>query len=1151
MTISVISRERGNRAEIKADVIAVHGLDEDALDAWTAPNSCCWLRDLLPLDIPVRVLAFAYGDTHQSIFGSAQTLLQDLWSQRDTDERRERPIIFICHGLGGIIVKKALILSSNFVVSHRLAHLHSIFSTTASIIFMGTPHLGIAKDKWPLVLRKFTSVLSDSSRLRSSIEKGSETLQDLSDQFMPLMENFRVYNFWETVETTFGPFRGYIVEESSAAPWPTVESSGIDATHSQMCKFPDEQFPAYKVILAALRRHLKEAEHKIPTRLAAARQDLRNRRQAEAHEILGPNASFKDVQSATQQSKKRAYNKHFTVRMRVSDIFTGREELARELQARILPPDDPQTPSKQKRYVLHGLGGSGKTQFCLKFANDNKNKFWGVFWIDASSAETAERAFAEIGLMGNLEARPEAGLSWLTRQELPWLLVIDNADDIRFNYANYFPSGERGHILLTSRNPECKVHATVGSKEFRDLETEDAITLLLKAISRDDDVTIQEKRISALPVVKALGCLPLALSQAGAAIRQKLYALEEYLDIFSSYKRSIFSKGYSQDTDYKHTIYTTYEVSLDKIKLLYSNSQMAVDAVEILHVLAFCHFDEIPSSIFERAWTNLHQVHGPVSPVSFFEAFLVPMGNVFSFLRTYHTIFSAVGYNGLPSIFMQRKWDKMRLRNAFSLLLHHSLISQNASGSTWSMHPMVQLWARQRLSSKAQGTWIVITARILAAAVNPKPSATAEETSFRHSLIPHIDSCLRADPDDFRRGFQFSQEFLSHFVRFAAVYVAGGRWKNAIEIQELMVSQYKQKLGIDDCVTLDAMAELAQTYWNSSQPLKALGVQKTVLSISFTKLGPYDPRTLIAMDSLGRTFWLIGDRPKAASLGKESMEGLMRILGRDHPFTVNAMHNYARALAHLGHHQQAKDMLLEVLAIRSSRSGPNDPDTLETMQELGVSYLALGEVDEAERLISHVLNIRKRLLGDEHAYTLWTMNDLSKVRLAQNRFMEAVEILQVTLEIATRTLGADHVGTLMTTHNLARSHSRLEHWTDAETLFLRLIEAQTRNLKANHPDILYAKLDLASVYFAQNQMEKAESTVLAVFQAQKDALEANSPILQKTKERLKQIYLIRGKFEEVEALERVAPEDKFDVSNRVSDETSEGHQKPSRRSFTF
>jgi tetratricopeptide (TPR) repeat protein len=1129
------------------------------VEAWTdAQTRCFWLRDLLPFDLPVRVLTFGYDANTKSLFGNgtadkihrhAQNLLEGLIGQRESDGTTERPIIFICHGLGGIIVKKALVLSS-ISASSKLAHLHSIYTTTASIIFMATPHLGIGREKWPLLLRRFTSILSESSHLRSSIEKGSETLQDISEQFMPLIDGFNIYNFWETVETTIGPFKGYVVEESSAAPWPTVESSGIHATHSQMCKFPDEHSPAYKAVLAALRRYSRKADQKIGTRIATTRLDLLKRRQAEAQEMLGQDSNI-DV-PIRQSQKKRGYNKYFKVNMRVSDIFTGREDLARELQGKILPADEPETPSKQKRYVLYGLGGSGKTQFCLKFANDNKNRFWGVFWIDASRAETAEHAFAEIGHTGNLAAKSEAGLSWLTRQRLPWLLVIDNADDVDFNYAKYFPSGERGHILLTSRNPECKVHATVGSKEFKELEIDDAITLLLKAISPEDDVNHQEKRVSALPVVKALGCLPLALAQAGAAIRQKFYALEEYLDIFNSYKRSIFLKGYSQDTEYKHTIYTTFEVSLDKIKLLQSKSQAAVDAVELLHVLAFFHFDEMPLSIFERAWANMHQMENISSflPSTFSGIALDSIGRLIRFLSAFQAIFPT---GRLPSIFMQQKWDKMRLRNAFSLLLHHSLIFKNVSDGAWSMHPMVQLWARQRISSKAQRTWIGITARILAASASPISSSNTasiatetEEMAFHRSLIPHIDSCLRADPDDFRQGFEFSRGVLSHFARFAAVYIGSGRWKNAIEIQELMVQQYKAALGLDSHITLDAMADLAQAHWNFSQPAEALGLQKSVLSLSLQRLGPYDPRTLRAMDSLGRTLWLIGNRPEAARLGKESMEGLKNILGIDHPFTINAMHNYARARAHLGHYREAKVLQLQALEIRSRRNGSNNADTLETMQELGVTQLALGELNEAYRLISHVLNVRKQLLGDEHAYTLWTMNDLSKVYLAQGHFTEALEVLESTLDIATRTLGVDHIGTFMTTHNLARAHARLEHWKDAEALFVRLIEAQTRKLGALHPDAQWAKLDLASVYKAQNQMDKAESLALAVLQVQRDTLEASSPHIQKTKDQLKQIYLVRGKHEEAEALDRTH---EADVLSTVSDSIILQH--PSTRSATF
>ena len=39
------------------------------------------------------------------------------------------------------------------------------------------------------------------------------------------------------------------------------------------------------------------------------------------------------------------------------------------------PPNPPSAQKMQKRYVLHGLGGSGKTQICLKFAQDHRERY--------------------------------------------------------------------------------------------------------------------------------------------------------------------------------------------------------------------------------------------------------------------------------------------------------------------------------------------------------------------------------------------------------------------------------------------------------------------------------------------------------------------------------------------------------------------------------------------------------------------------------------------------------------------------------------------------------------------------------------------------------------------------------------------------------
>ncbi len=70
-----------------------------------------WPRDLLPRQLPrTRVLSFGYNaDTSQntSIAGIrdiARTLLS--WLIGDRDECEGRPIVFVAHCIGGIIVEK-------------------------------------------------------------------------------------------------------------------------------------------------------------------------------------------------------------------------------------------------------------------------------------------------------------------------------------------------------------------------------------------------------------------------------------------------------------------------------------------------------------------------------------------------------------------------------------------------------------------------------------------------------------------------------------------------------------------------------------------------------------------------------------------------------------------------------------------------------------------------------------------------------------------------------------------------------------------------------------------------------------------------------------------------------------------------------------
>jgi hypothetical protein len=67
-------------------------------------------------------------------------------------------------------------------------------------------------------------------------------------------------------------------------------------------------------------------------------------------------------------------NKHFYAPCNPSGIFTGRGNIIEKLREGCLPGKPEERPTRQKIFVLYGLGGSGKTQACLKFAHDYRER---------------------------------------------------------------------------------------------------------------------------------------------------------------------------------------------------------------------------------------------------------------------------------------------------------------------------------------------------------------------------------------------------------------------------------------------------------------------------------------------------------------------------------------------------------------------------------------------------------------------------------------------------------------------------------------------------------------------------------------------------------------------------------------------------------
>lgn len=95
------------------------------------------------------------------VIDHVKSLLRSLVDKREESEETERPLIFIAHSLGGIVVKQAL-------PQARLEpQYQSICDAILGIIFFGTPHRGSEKALYGKVLANIAQTMTHkpSSRL--------------------------------------------------------------------------------------------------------------------------------------------------------------------------------------------------------------------------------------------------------------------------------------------------------------------------------------------------------------------------------------------------------------------------------------------------------------------------------------------------------------------------------------------------------------------------------------------------------------------------------------------------------------------------------------------------------------------------------------------------------------------------------------------------------------------------------------------------------------------------------------------------------------------------------------------------------------------------------------------------------------------------
>jgi len=223
----------------RADVVFVHGLDGDARETWHPkgePHSF-WPKWLGEEVHEIGVWSVDYDAASLKWKGTAMPLPEradNLLDRFNLAGFGSRPLIFICHSLGGLVVKQCL----NHAVTMNNPDWKPIAESTKGIMFLATPHTGATMANFI----KHLGWLLRNTVAVDDLERHHPRLRELNTWFTNSNLDIAVRVYYEK-EKTNGVL---VVDEDSANPGiQGVFPIGLDADHIEICKPQSQKSPVF------------------------------------------------------------------------------------------------------------------------------------------------------------------------------------------------------------------------------------------------------------------------------------------------------------------------------------------------------------------------------------------------------------------------------------------------------------------------------------------------------------------------------------------------------------------------------------------------------------------------------------------------------------------------------------------------------------------------------------------------------------------------------------------------------------------------------------------------------------------------------------------------------------------------------------------
>ena len=700
--------------------------------------------------------------------------------------------------------------------------------------------------------------------------------------------------------------------------------------------------------------------------------------------------------------------------MRIASSYVDRSELSLELEEKLHEgeneTDDP------SGLLIHGLGGTGKTQLALRYVEKHRNSYDPVLWIDAKDPEAVRSNFVRCADELRLPMDPahKAGtdladfrlIRWLEARKSTnkgFLVVFDNADSFFPELKKVVPRAGHGSVIIISQDSSASELTAELFAKHEELRVDimkplEARAVLLQRLKLEYNSTPLHIQQMCDDIARMLGYLVLAVDLAGAYIRMEAKlgtdletALMQYIEDFGRHQDDLLQQDeYPGLSETDKTVWTVWDKSLNRIQDLDPGRKYRPDV--LLAFLSYFRGSIVQDQLFRLASLGFPLIQ---------DYFCEEVESLPAWLKAWTEL-------------KEDQWDDYHYRKACDLLVRYSLIQR--SDEEWpglTIHRLVQWRASMYEKDQPWEVWFLV----FFTAICHQSLEDSDKPHFQRYIIPHLSTGSTLEMAI--EGFSENQKALTK-LSIGTVYLREGRYKEAEELLRQSSALSKSVSGEEHPNTLASMAALASTYHSQGRWKEAEELQVEVMEITKRVCGEENHHTLIRMSSLALIYSEQGRWKEAEELEVRVIEISGRLLGEEHPDTLNSMAGLASTYRSQGRCKESEELHVRVMETKKRVLGEEHRHTLISMAHLPSIYRGQGRWKEAEDLEVRLMETMKRMLGEEHPDTLSSMANLASTWKAQGQDTKAITLIKKCIRLRSQILGVDHPDTLSSSALLAK-----------------------------------------------------------------------------------------------------------------------------------